>query len=174
MNIQEALDLALLNAPRDPDGNVNADILAKLIADVLDEPDTEAIKLAEAKKAIHRRATPGTTEPVGSLQLFDTYPYEPDRLIKDDAGNVVEQDRAKPAAKFAEARRAQRNLENVARHASRKQEESSRYGEWAPEQLLQGARWEDITFGNFVRSEMVWVEDESVDDLTPLNPDDVV
>lgn len=173
MNNNDALEHALEHAPRDDDGNVDADVLAKLVADALDEPDAEQIKLDSAKRLIRRRQAPGATVADGQLMMFDVYPYEPQRLVADDHGHVIEQDLAKPAAKQAEARRAQRNAENVQRHARRKVEEASRFSDWMGEELRAGAPWPSITFGRFVRESAVWSSDEVDDDPIPPTDDDL-
>jgi molecular chaperone GrpE (heat shock protein) len=167
VNHADALEAALLAAPRDDDGNVDVDVLIKMIADVLDDPDVEAVKLAAAKQIVKQRQSPGSTEADGVLQLFDTYPYEPSRLVADDQGHVIEQDLAKPTAKQAEARRAQRNAENVQRHARRKVEEASRYSDWMSEELRSGAPWASITFGRFVRDTFAWQAGDIIDPIPP-------
>jgi hypothetical protein len=170
MNQKEALEAAIAAAARNEDGQFDAEIVAKEAAFLMDDPDIEEIKIQKMKLALRGRTSPGQTEANG--QLFSTYPYEPDRLVADDHGNMVEQSLSKPGAKQAEARRAMRNAVNVTLRAQRKNEETSLYSEWATNQVRSGAEWATVTFDRFVRGEGHWTADEIEDPIAPSGDDE--
>lgn len=151
-DIDDLVAKGMAELPRDGDDQVNADDLAHWIARRLPPPDVDAMQLRKAVGMIARKRRPGVTEPDGQLHLptIDPYDYEPDRLVLSDDDGVVENHRAKPAAKSAEARRAMENLRRITEHASRRQAESAAYGDWALDQARNGTVWPDITFGRFV------------------------
>jgi len=138
--------------PRNGDDQVDANDLAAWIAHRLPPLDVDAMQLRKAVTMIASKRRPGVTEPDGQLHLegIDPYDYEPDRLVLSDDNGLVENHRAKPAAKSAEARRAMDNLRRITEHASRRQAEAAAYGDWALDQARAGAEWVDITFGRFV------------------------
>jgi hypothetical protein len=69
---------------------------------------------------------------------MEPYGYEPYRLIGDGDGNAIEQKDALPQHKAAEADRAQRNVERVAKHARRKQLEASGFAQWFTQRVVAG------------------------------------
>ena len=92
--------------------------------------------------------------------------YEPQRLIADNDGHLIEQEYAPPSYKRAEAqrartaaRRAQSRADSpAARHAKawadRCTAEYEAHSAWALDRALAGDT--DITFGRFVRDTSVW------------------
>lgn len=151
-DIDDLVAKGMAELPRNGDDQVDADGLAAWIASRLPPLDVDAMQLRKAVSMIARKRRPGVTEPDGTLHLpgIDPYDYEPDRLVLSDDDGVVENHRAKPAAKSAEARRAMENLRRIADHASRRQAESAAYGDWALDQARAGVEWVDISFGRFV------------------------
>ena len=95
-----------------------------------------------------------------------TYPYEPDRLISDGEGHIIEQHRTLPSYKRAEVQRARvaarrahaRGDSPAARRAQAWADqctaEYEAHAAWASERELAGDT--DITFGRFVRDTGVW------------------
>lgn len=149
------LDRALAACPRDEDGNADEEILVKLIATLIDV-DVDKVKRERAKQLVSASTKPGSTPPDGALQLFDTYPYEPRRLVRDDQGNIVEQDAAKLRMKQAESQRARRHVDQVQVWANRKTREAEEFATWVVEQTEQGRAKSELTFGVFVRESGKW------------------
>lgn len=149
---------ALAQCPRDDDGNVAEDVLVKVLAAGIDI-DIDRERQRRAKALISRASRPGSTDPAGQLQMFDTYPYEPLRLVRDDNGNVVEQHRAQPDMKAAEARRARLNVQRAQVHAERKTVEAEEHSKWVLEQVRSGVTDKtELTFDAFVKSTGRWSE----------------
>jgi len=100
-------DQAILNVKRAPDGSYREIDLLEELAKLL-PIDLAREKLKKAKKLIDNLAKPGSTEPDGQLSLpgLNPYDYEPDRLVRDNSGNIVENSKATPPFKTAEAQRA--------------------------------------------------------------------
>lgn len=148
--VDSALDRALAECPRDEFGNADEDVLVKLIAEKIDI-DVDAARLRKAKQIVNAHTKPGSTKPEGELTLFDTYGYEPRRLVRDDHGNIVEQDIALIAMKQAEARRSRRHVDDAQLWANRKTREAEEYAAWVIDQTKAGRTENDLTFGAFVR-----------------------
>jgi len=104
------------------------------------------------QEIIDSETKPGSTKPTGQLRLptLELYDYEPDRLIRNDDGDMIEQDRAPVDFKFAEARRARKHVSEALEWADRKEEEASSHAKWVIEQQKKG-RTKKLTFGDFVR-----------------------
>jgi hypothetical protein len=157
MNRDEAYEYALSQAPRNEDGSVDEKVLRDLLAASIDYDEREA-RLRLASQIIDSKKRPGRTAPEGQLALpgLEPFAYEPNRLVGDDRHHLIENAKARPSYKAAEARRAQENAMRVQVHATRKQRESSLYSDWALEQLGNGRRGVEITYDNFVRESGVW------------------
>jgi len=126
------------------------DLLANLASLIIIDPAEE--RMRRAKAIIDNLTKPGGTEPTGQLHLpgFDFYDYEPERLVRDDNGNVIEQDRALYRFKIIEAKRARKHAHEANQWAERKAEESEAFTLWVMARRDEG-RTTNLTFGDFVR-----------------------
>lgn len=157
MKESEAVDTALQALTRNEDGSVDEKTLIDEVAQLIDFDEAQE-RLNKATRAVNRRRKPRATEPEGQLTLpgMEPYGYEPNRLIADNDGHIVEQSLARPNYKQAEAERARTAARRQAIWADRKTTEFAAYAAWAIEQLGQGRRGADITFGIFVRESGLW------------------
>jgi hypothetical protein len=115
--------------------------------------DVEQERLNKARAIIARSKRPGSTKPDGQLMLpgfNQPYDYEPDRLVSDDSGNIIENHRAPPRFKSAEVSRAQENVERAVEQLRRKSAENTHFQAWALDQALLGRPALDLTWGNCV------------------------
>lgn len=160
MNEREAYEHALANVERRIDGDFDHKKLVDLMVGELDSPDVEEMNLNRARAYIKRQTEPakstaGLTDQL-VLDLDDgksVFPYEPRRLLKDSDDHLIELSKAKPQHLGAHVARSGKNLERIVRRHRHDSELSSRYSEWAIEQLRAGAKWSDTTFDHFVRAE---------------------
>ena len=123
--------------------------------------DRQSAALDWAKGVIKRAKTPGQTEISGQLAFegMPPYGYEPNRLVADDDKHIIENAKATPVFKAAEAHRKRVAAERTLTQAQRREKEIERFNLWASRQLLAGTPESEITFGNFVKSAGVWSED---------------
>jgi hypothetical protein len=105
-----------------------------------------------AKAIIDTETKPGSTKPTGQLRLptLEFYDYEPDRLIRNDNGDMIEQDRAPVDFKFAESARAAKHVREAIEWDERKRKETEMFAAWVIEQQTNG-RTKKLTFGDFIR-----------------------
>lgn len=123
--------------------------LAELI-----EIDANKEKHRRAKEIISGRARPGATDPAGQLILpgiGETYLYEPDRLIRDYDGHIVENCNASVTFKAADSNRARDHLNEVQVQANRKSKEIEVFAIWATREALRGRPALDLIWGNCVK-----------------------
>ena len=174
MTDQEAIELALRQVPRNEDGSLDEKAVIEAAARLI-EIDADQERRKRAARALQVRCGPGKTEAIGALQLFDDtrYAYEPDRLIKDDDGHVIEQDAASTHFKWAEARRAQRNLDRCAARSRRKNAEVGAFQQWTINQQAEGRDLDELRFGTFVREEDYWVDDDAPPEVGSDVEDDI-
>jgi hypothetical protein len=149
----------LIDLPRNPEDGVAEDALVEYVATRIAGPDVEEWKRRRARSAIRGLRNHGVTEADGQLSFEgitekgkpEKWDYEPDRLVLSDDGSVVEQHKAKPRAKGAEAARAMKHAAEAMRQARRRQAEQAAFNQWAIEQLQKGKDYaSDISFGAFV------------------------
>jgi hypothetical protein len=136
---------------RAPDRSMSEVDLENAIAALI-EIDVEKERRKRAKEVLANRSRPGATEPEGQLMLpgLDEYDWEPKRLVRDDAGHVVENCNALIAFKAAESKRAREHARDAQVQADRKSEETERFAAWATQQALKGRPALDLTWGNCV------------------------
>jgi hypothetical protein len=152
VNGEQAYRFALANAPRNPDGGVSEEYLVETVAHVIDfDPEKERRGLAQ--RIVSRRKRPGQTDPAGKVCIpgLEAYEFEPDRLIADEDGNVVENSRALIAHKRAEARRAGLAADRAAERLLREQGEADAFGEWTAAEVAKGRDQRTLTFGEYLR-----------------------
>jgi hypothetical protein len=138
--------------PRAPDRSMAEANLENAIADLI-EIDVDKERHSRAKEIIAGRARPGATIAEGQLMLpgLDEYDWEPNRLVRDDQGRVIENRNAPITFKAAESKRARDHARDAAVQADRKSEETERFAAWATQQALKGRPALDLTWGNCVR-----------------------
>lgn len=159
MNGEQAYRFALANAPRNTDGMVREDVLVEMVARAVDfDPEKERLGLAQ--RIVSRRKRPGQTEPAGKVCIpgLEAYEFEPDRLIADEDGNVVENSRALESHKKAEARRATLAAERADDRARREQREADELTAWSAAESAKGRDPRTLTFEAFLR-EQGYLED---------------
>lgn len=152
MNGDQAYRFALANAARNPDGSIREESLVETVARAVDfDPDKERLGLAQ--RIVSRRKRPGQTDPAGKVCIpgLEGYMFEPDRLVADEDGNVVENARALAAHKKAEARRAGLAAERATERLRREQGEADAFGDWSVDQVAIGRDPRSLTFEAFLR-----------------------
>jgi hypothetical protein len=139
---------AVATVTRAPDKSFAEADLEAALADLI-EINVGKEKRKRAKEIISSRARPGATEPAGQLVLpgLDPYLYEPDRLIRDDSGNVVENRNASIEFKQADARRAREHAKDATLWAERKTVENERFAAWALREAMRGRPALELTWG---------------------------
>ncbi len=147
----------LANIKRMRDGGVDEQTLIETLAKAI-TIDVAEEKMRRAKELINRQTKPNSTEAFGQIELpgiVVPYDYEPDRLIRDDLGKIIEQHRATPPYKRAEAQRASKHAEEAAFHSRIKNEEAGQFSQWAIDQIRSG-RKQGITWKNFINETKIW------------------
>jgi hypothetical protein len=132
------------------------DALARLLRERID-PDVIASQRAAAViEGLSR--VPGSDDDdddgAGGLQLNlfgDHYGYNPLRLIKDAAGQIIEEERATLPFMLAELTRSTVNARRAMVWNSRKAQQAQHFQKWISEQERRGRPVTDITWGNCVR-----------------------
>lgn len=154
MNGEQAYRFALANAPRKTDGSISEEVLVGIVARAIDfDPDKERLGLAQ--RVVSRRKRPGQTDPTGKVCIpgLEEHEFEPDRLVADEDGNVVENARALAAHKKAEARRAELAAERATERLRREQGEADAFGDWSVDQVAAGRDPRSLTFEVFLREQ---------------------
>jgi hypothetical protein len=152
MNGEQAYRFALANAVRDADGNVDEKSLVDIVAHAIDfDPDKERLGLAQ--RVVSSRKRPGQTSAAGKVCLpgLEPYGYEPDRLIADGNGNVIENWRATEKHKRAEAARSRMAWERASERAAQDRVEAELIAEWATAEQEKGRDPHELIWGTCVR-----------------------
>lgn len=157
MNNRDAYQFAYDNARRNPDGSVIEEDLVKLVKAAVDF-DIEAAKLGLAQRIVAARKRPGATAPEGAVVFpgMELYAYEPQRLLADDRGNVIENRHARVKFKAAEAKRAQGDAVRATDRAAREQNEAGHFAVWAADELAKGRPQTEVTWDTCVRESGLW------------------
>jgi len=154
VNGEQAYRFALANAPRNHDGSIPEEVLVEIVARAIDfDPDKERHGLAQ--RVVSRRKRPGQTEAAGKVCIpgLEAYEFEPDRLVADEDGNVVENARALVAHKKAEARRAELAAERATERLRREQGEADAFSDWSAAESTKGRDPRTLTFEAFLREQ---------------------
>lgn len=169
MNTSDAYEYAWRHASRNPDGSIIEGNLVRLVAEHIDY-DVDRAKLGLAQRIVARRKRPGQTASDGQVCFpgMELYGYEPQRLLADDAGNVIENKHARVKFKAAEAKRAQQDVVQAADRAAREQNELGHFSVWAADELAAGRPQSEVTWDTCVRETGLWKDvpptaDESVE-----------
>lgn len=148
MNGESAYRFGLANAQRNADGTIVEESLVQIVANAIDfDPDKERLGLAQ--RVVSRRKRPGQTAPAGKVALpgLGFREYEPERLVADDDGNLIENSRATVSHKKAEARRSLANADRAQERAEQDKAEADLIDAWAKEQQQTGRDPRELTFG---------------------------
>lgn len=148
MNGESAYRFGLANADRNSDGTIVEKSLVEIVAHAIDF-DPEQQRLGLAQRIVSRRKKPGMTAPAGKVALpgLGAREYEPERLVADDDGNLIENSRATVKHKKAEARRSSANADRANERAEQDQAEAELIDAWAKEQQQAGRDERELTFG---------------------------
>lgn len=161
MNGEAAYRFGLANAARNTDGTIVEKSLVDIVAHAIDfDPEKERLGLAQ--RIVSRRKKPGQTAPAGKVTLpgLGLREYEPERLVADDDGNLIENSRATVQHKRAEARRSATNYDRAKERADQDQAEAELIDAWAAEQRAAGRDPRELTFGACL-SELGLLADEA-------------
>jgi hypothetical protein len=172
VNNNEAYERAWRLAKRNPDGSVIEESLVATLAAVI-EFDLAKAKLGLAQRIIARRKRPGQTSPDGAV-VFDGmehYAYEPNRLLSDDQGNVVENRDARLKFKIAEAKRAQTDAGKALDRATREQNEAGHFAQWTAEQFEHDRDPDEIIWDSCVRETGLWKDADIDPDADGTEPE---
>lgn len=169
MNGRDAYEYARLHAIRDTDGAVTEEELIAIVKSTMDF-DVEAEKDKKARRIVAARKRPGATAAEGQLVLdgLDAYAYEPQRMVADDKGRLIENAKARPDFKAAEDRRAQVDRERANVRSARTHKEYLEFSMWALDQMESGRPRSEITWENCIAERHLWKEGDApyeVDDL---------
>lgn len=162
MNGHDAYEHARLQALRDSDGALSEEQLVALVREAMDF-DVDAEKDKKARRIVAARKRPGQTAPDGQLVLdgLDAYAYEPNRLIADDKGRLIENAKASPDFKAAEDRRAQADRDRANVRSARTHKEYLEFSLWALEQMRAGRPPDEITWENCIAERHLWKEGDA-------------
>lgn len=152
MNGEQAYRFALANCQRDAAGNVDEKSLVDIVAHAIDF-DEEKERHGLAQRIVSARKRPGNTAPAGKMCIpgLEEYEYEPDRLIADGEGNVIENWRATVKHKRAEAVRSGLAAERALERAAQDEAEADLIGEWANGENQKGRDPHELIWGTCVR-----------------------
>lgn len=148
MNGEAAYRFGLANAQRNPDGTIVESSLVEIVAHAIDfDPDEQRRGLAQ--RIVSRRKKPGMTAPAGKVTLpgLGLREYEPERLVADDDGNLIENSRATVKHKKAEARRSAANADRATERAEQDRTEAELIEAWAVDQQTAGRDERELVFG---------------------------
>jgi hypothetical protein len=148
---REAVRKAKEQTPLLPDGGYDEPLLHATVKSFLPDPDVDAIKDQQATDAINQEAKAGNTPPRGQM-VFEGFPprdYEPERLIRDDDGHIIENRHSTPHYKGAHLRRSQKKHAEHGAQLDFDTAEYMTYTEWRSDHLFQGRR-DKLEFEDFL------------------------
>lgn len=148
MNGEQAYRFGLANARRNSDGTIVEESLVDIVAHAIDfDPEKERLGLAQ--RIVSRRKKPGMTAPAGKVALpgLGLREYEPERLVADDDGNLIENSKATARHKRAEARRSAANADRANERAEQDKAEADLIDAWTHDQQAAGRDPRELTFG---------------------------
>ncbi len=151
------IEQAKCNAKRAADNTFSEPELVDELTKLIDF-DVQREKRKKAKKMIDDLAKPGSTEPSGQLCLpgLEPYDYEPERLVRDEQGRIVENAFATPSFKTAEAKRARKHAREATVWSDIKSEEVETISTWAMKELMRGRPATEINWGTCVKELGLW------------------
>jgi hypothetical protein len=146
------IEAAKKSLKRAENGSFNEEELIASLASIVPF-DVDKERRRKAHSLIARSKRPGATKSNGQLLLpgFNTArKFEPDRMVSDDFGNIIEYHRALPEFKSAAVGRAQVNVDRAVEELRALTVEMRIHQEWALEQALAGRPALDLTWGNCI------------------------
>lgn len=172
MKPRNAVEAAKKSVPKNDDGGYDEKALIDEVTPLIDF-DADQERWNKAKKAVDALKKPGSTESDGVTCLpgLDAYAWEPQRLIADDQGHLIEQAKARPHYKDAEAKRAREVAKRQAVWADRKTTESTEFAAWAIRELARGRKATEILFDTFLRESGYWSSGEAPPEQDAELPD---
>lgn len=158
MRLNPQLEAALLRVKRLRDGGADeATLIEELKKEIVINVEEETTR--RAKELVDRGTKLRSTQPDGQLLLpgiVKPYDSEPYRLIRDGNGKIIEQKKATPQYKAAEAERASKHSEESAYQARVKNLESTLFHAWAVQQISKGRKKRELRWGNFILETGIW------------------
>jgi hypothetical protein len=82
----------------------------------------------------------------------EKYSYDPERLVKNNTGDIIEWDRAPLSFLMADLSRSSVNLSRVTKWNNRKVQQVTLFQTWIEEQRAKGRKEVELTWGNCVRA----------------------
>jgi hypothetical protein len=148
VNGESAYRFALANAQRNVDGTIVESSLVDIVAHAIDF-DAEKERRGLAQRIVSARKKPGQTAPAGKVTLpgLGSREYEPNRLVADEHGGVIENSRATVRHKKAEAFRSASNADRAVERAEQDRAEAQLMEAWAAEQQAAGRDPAELMFG---------------------------
>lgn len=157
---QRIVEQASRGLPRNPDGSIVEIELRQAVARIVREkldPDKMAERQAAAIiESCTKQDGEDDEEGDGSaalqLELFgESYSYNPQRLIKDSHGNIIEEDRATLAFVLAELARSSDHMRRATMWNSRKARKAEHFQRWMQQEMAKGRSSLELTWGNCAR-----------------------
>lgn len=172
MRTDDAYAYAWQHAARNEDGSVVESSLVDLLASNIDFDEAKE-RRGHAQRIVARRKRPGQTAAEGAVCFdgMELYPYEPDRLLADEKGNLIENRRAGIRFKAAEAARAQDGAKKALDRATREQREHAHFSVWLAEQYAAGRDPSEITWDTCVRETGLWKDADPESEVDDEDPD---
>lgn len=147
------LEDAKAKTKRAEDGSFNEEELATSLAQLVPF-DVDRERLRKAREIIERSKRPGSTEAEGQLNLpgFNRpVAHEPNRMVSDEQGNIIESVRQLPHFMAASLIREQENVERAVEQMRVTAAKNKVFQDWALQQALAGRPALDLTWGNCAR-----------------------
>lgn len=159
----ETINRAKAMMTPNPDGGYAEDVLLDKLVEIMPF-DVDKARKKQAQALIDAVTRPGGTEANGQIALpgFDAIDYEPGRLIRDNARNLYECDRAPLTAIMAEASRARDHANATLHWSNIKATEAEIFAAWVVEELTKGRPAAELTWGNCLRETGHWRPGEIV------------
>jgi hypothetical protein len=158
MRDHEAIAQAIEEAPKDIYGAFDEKwVLDRATELIVVNRAKEARRMAKA--ALNKCKRPGSNKSDGQLSLFgDEWPYEPDQILADDDGHLIQKRNAVPQYTDATYRRHQVNLEKQLVWVRRSGAEHNGYTTWIIEQMATGRPLVELQFDVWIKEAEVWVQ----------------
>lgn len=161
VHYQGLYDQAKRRCKPNPDGSyVEICVQSELARMVRADLDLDHAAMLKAKKIIEKLSKQDgeedddddDSESTQQLELFgDTYAYNPQRLIKDAIGNIIEEDKATLSFLLAELARSTQHMSRVAIWNNRKARKAQHFQKWHEQQTAAGRSSLELTWGNCAR-----------------------
>jgi hypothetical protein len=154
---QRLYDQASKGLKRNPDKSLVEDEVRKALANLVREKlDIDAMAQQKAAHIIEsltkqegEDGDDGEDDSHLQLNLFgEHYAYNPGRLVKDSAGNIIEEDKATLSFLLAELARSSENVARATKWNSRKARKAAFFQQWVQAEMAKGRKVLELTWGN--------------------------